>query len=465
MFADRAHRKGLELLCTVHPTVCTTAQGDPLRLRQILTNLLSNAIKFTAQGEVAVRVTPAEASLVRFEIRDTGIGIGPDLQERIFDAFAQADGSITRQYGGTGLGLAIAKQLVEMMGGTMDVVSTPGQGATFGFTVHLEPSTASAPASFTPHTGLQGIRALIVDDNATSREMLHERLNAWGLQSHSTASGEHALTLLRAALTQSTPYDLALLDWQMPGMDGLALAGAIKADPALATMPLVLLIPHGDDSAMQAAQQAGVAYTLTTPIATSQLYDCLAAVLGLARICPAESDLRQHAAPPPQPSLSGHVLLAEDNPVNQEVAVSMLESLGCQVTVAATGREAVAAVQQRAYSVVLMDCHMPELDGLTATRIIREQEAQAGSRPMPIVALTASALAQDREACLAAGMDDHLSKPFTMEQLRAMLGRWLSSQTAAPAADMPAANGTAQADRPPERPGGPVAVPATHVAS
>jgi len=428
LFAERAHRKNLELLCTVHYTVPSTVQGDALRLRQLLTNLLSNAIKFTAQGEVMVCVTLAEATLVRFEVRDTGIGIPPALQEQIFKAFAQADGSTTRQYGGTGLGLAIAKQLVEMMGGTLGVTSTVNQGSTFWFTVRLIPASAVPPLPAIPRADLRGVRVLIVDDNATNRTILHEQLRAWGLSSRSAASAQQALTLLRAGIAEDTPYDLALLDFQMPEMDGLALACAIKADPTLATVRLILLTSAGGGSEVQEATQVGIAVTLTKPVRASQLYDCLATVLHVAGDAPPAPALPQQALMATETLLSGRVLLAEDNPVNQAAAMDMLESLGCQVTMAATGQEALAALSQAAYDVVLMDCQMPELDGLEATRMIRAQEAQAGHKHLPIIALTANAFAQDRDVCLAAGMDDYLSKPFTLDQLHAVLARWLPPQ-------------------------------------
>jgi signal transduction histidine kinase/DNA-binding response OmpR family regulator len=444
LFAERAHRKGLELMCTLHEAVPTAVQGDPLRLRQILINLLSNAIKFTAQGEVVVRVnpleTPADTVLVRFEVRDTGVGIPPELQERIFESFAQADGSTTRQYGGTGLGLAIARQLVEMMGGRMRVESTPGHGATFWFTARFTTATAALPARPVPRADLRGVRVLIVDDNATNREILHEQCLAWGMHSHSADGGRHALELLRAGVARGTPYDLAMLDLHMPEMDGLALARAIKAEPALAAVRLVLLTSVAADSEVQEARQAGIACILTKPVRTAQLYDELAAVMSAAH---AQSPTRELLLPPLtafQAPLSAHVLLAEDNPVNQEVASSMLESLGCRVTVAATGREAVTALARAAYDVVLMDMQMPEMDGLEATRAIREREAHTGSGHTPIIALTANAFAQDCAACLAAGMDDYLSKPFTLGQLHGTLVRWLPPQTSVPLPPTPAAH-------------------------
>jgi len=443
LFAERAQRKSLELICTLNEALPHAVQGDSLRLRQILINLLNNAIKFTAQGEVVVRVTPLEATadtvLVCFEVRDTGVGIPHELQGRIFESFAQADGSTTRQYGGTGLGLAIAKQLVEMMGGCMRVESIPGQGATFWFTARFSTATATPLACPVPRADLRGVRVLIVDDNATNREILHEQCVAWGMHSHSADGGPSALAVLRAGVAQGTPYELALLDLHMPEMDGLALAHAIKAEPALATMRLVLLTSVGGDSEVQEARRAGITYTLIKPVRATQLYDRLTAVMGTTNALADTGELPRPSLVASQPSLSGKVLLAEDNPVNQEVATNMLASLGCRVTVTATGREAMAALARAAYDVVLMDVQMPEMDGLAATRAIRKREVHTGSGHTPIIALTANAFAQDCAACLAAGMDDYLSKPFTLGQLQATLARWLAPQTTMPLPCTPAA--------------------------
>jgi signal transduction histidine kinase/DNA-binding response OmpR family regulator/HPt (histidine-containing phosphotransfer) domain-containing protein len=430
LFADRAHGKGLELLCTVHEAVPGGVQGDPLRLRQILINLLSNAIKFTAQGEVMVRVTCSESTaddtLVRFEVRDTGIGIPIEMQERIFAAFAQADGSTTRQFGGTGLGLAIAKQLAEMMQGNMGVESIPGQGSTFWFTARL-PRSASTGLAAAGH--LQGVRVLIVDDNATNREILHEQCLGWGMSSHTVSGGQEALASLRQQAEQGQSYDIVLLDMHMPEMDGLTLARTIKADPALAATHLILL-SSGADVAQQ-IRQAGIACALSKPVRTADLYQQLVRVVCTATDMGLPAPSPQSLAPAPA-VFAATVLLAEDNPVNQAVARGMLENLGCRVTVVPTGRAAVAALEHAVYDVVFMDMQMPEMDGLSATRVIRQHEAGTGRQRLPIIALTANAFVQDQEACLAAGMDDFLSKPFGLEQLRKMLRRWCGSPQTAP---------------------------------
>jgi CheY-like chemotaxis protein/HPt (histidine-containing phosphotransfer) domain-containing protein len=426
-FAERSHRKGLELLCVLDEGVPAVVQGDSLRLRQVFANLLSNAIKFTAQGEVAVRValveTMAESVMVRLEVRDTGIGVPEHLQQSIFDSFSQADGSTTRQYGGTGLGLAIARKLVEMMGGRLGVTSTPGEGSTFSFTACFGRVAGASQPRVIP-ADLRGVRVLIVDDNATNREILHEQCGRWGLIGNTAHDGREALTALRAASAQGAPYDLVIMDQHMPEMDGLTAARAIHAEPALATARVILLTSVDSDG----ANQPGILRALTKPVRAGELQKALAEVMGAANQDGAALDSER--LPRSGPSLSGHVLVAEDNAVNQELTKSMLENLGCRVTVVATGVAAVAAVEQTVFDAVLMDVQMPEMDGLVATAIIREREARGQAARVPIIALTANAFVQDREACLAAGMDEYIAKPFTLEMLRVALARWLS-----PAAD------------------------------
>jgi CheY-like chemotaxis protein len=432
ILAERAHSKGLELACLIEEEVPAVWQGDPVRLRQILTNLLGNAIKFTHHGEVVVHVAAVEVGedggRVRFEVRDTGIGIAPEVQTRIFDAFSQADGSTTRKYGGTGLGLTIAKQLTEMMEGTIGVHSAPGAGSTFSVTVRLgKPLTEVQTLPRRDH-GLQGLRVLIVDDNETNRSILHHQVIAWGMRNCSAESGPQGLELLRAAAARGEPYDLAILDMHMPDMDGIVLAQAIKAAPTIASVRLVMLTSTGVYGDAEKARQSGIMAYLSKPVRQSQLYNCLMTAI--------EAPSTSSGTQPPhprvatvQPALCGHVLLAEDNAVNQRVAVRMLERLGCQVEVTANGREAVDALERCVYDVVLMDCQMPEMDGFAATRVIREREAKSAQMRIPIIALTAHAMKGDREQCLAAGMDDYLSKPFTLEQLHTVLRRWLAPES------------------------------------
>jgi signal transduction histidine kinase/DNA-binding response OmpR family regulator len=427
LLAESAHRKGLELACTIHEAVPHNLRGDPVRLGQVLTNLLSNAIKFTPRGEVVVRVAliekTASSVMLYFEVDDTGIGIVPEAQSRIFEAFAQADGSTTRKYGGTGLGLAITKQLAEMMGGNIGVESTLGQGSTFWFTARLLTNPTAVPS--TSHLPLPRLRLLIVDDNATSREILHQQVRAWGLSVRSVATGPQALERLRAAAASSEPYDLALLDMQMPEMDGLELAHIIKADPTLAAVHLLLLTPASLHHDSHEVRQAGIAQYLHKPVRPSRLYDCLAAFVGIHTTTSVAPQVAQ-AQPARSTEINkGRILLAEDNPINREVALAMLAHLGYQADVAANGHEAVAALTRTTYDVVLMDCQMPEMDGFGATQAIRAHEATSQLEHTPIIALTAHATQEDRQQCLAAGMDDYLGKPFTLEQLRLALENWL----------------------------------------
>ncbi|HZS02457.1 MAG TPA: response regulator [Chloroflexota bacterium] len=440
LLAGEAQRKGLELVTTVAPAVPRGLLGDPGRLRQVLTNLLGNAVKFTERGEVVLRATLASqddaAATVRFEVRDTGIGIAPESCARLFEAFAQADGSTTRKYGGTGLGLAISKRLVELMGGQIGVESEPGRGSRFWFTMRLE--RGEEPWADSPErTDLRGLRVLIVDDNATNRTILEHQLAAWGMVSGSAASGPEALGLLRAAAAEA-PYELAILDMQMPEMDGLMLGAAIKADPTLAGTRLVLLTSLGQRGPTAETQAAGIAACLTKPVRQSHLYDCLATVMvgttGPGWPGAPEAGARTGDAPDAAPR-GPRVLVAEDNAVNQKVAVRMLQRLGYQADVVANGQEVVDALARVQYPLVLMDCQMPEMDGYAATAVIREREG--ADRHTPIIAMTAGAMRGDRERCLAAGMDDYISKPVRPEELAATLYRWLPlpAPPAAPAVD------------------------------
>jgi signal transduction histidine kinase/DNA-binding response OmpR family regulator len=438
LLAERADSKGLEVACLVYHDVPTALRGDPGRLRQILMNLVSNAIKFTAQGEVVVQARLAEALadavLVRFEVSDTGVGIAPEALERLFQSFSQADSSTTRQYGGTGLGLVIAKQLSEMMGGSIGVDSTPGQGSTFWFTVRLAKQPGSAQTELPVDVDLRGRRLLIVDDNATNRTILHNQISAWGLDVDGAASGQLALEMLRTAAARHEPYDLALLDMQMPGMDGLELACAIKADPALATLPLVMLTSIAQRGHMELVQQAGIAAYLTKPVRQSQLFDCVILVMGTSvqAADPSSQTTRplidRYRLAQAKAQTQPRILVAEDNLINQKVAVRLLEKLGYRVDVAANGQEVVEALTHTPYAAVLMDCQMPHMDGFEATIAVRQREGAA--RHTPIIAMTASAMQGDREKVLAAGMDDYISKPVKVDDLAAMLQRWIPPGTA-----------------------------------
>jgi two-component system, sensor histidine kinase and response regulator len=463
LLANRAQTKGIELACLIHEDIPFAVRGDSGRLRQVLINLIGNAIKFTQHGEVVVQVqlhadqtksampqqprTPRPAPHagqtchLYFSIRDTGIGITPEQLSRLFRPFSQADGSMTRRFGGTGLGLVIAKQLVEMMGGTIGVDSTPGKGSTFWFTVQLTVEQHRTQEVNVPTRGLEGVRLLIVDDNATNRAILHHQVTAWNMLDEGAESGARALELLRAAARRKAPHDLAILDMHMPEMDGLTLARRIKADPLLAHISLVLLTSVGTHGDMAVARQAGIDIYIHKPARQSDLYNALLTAMNQrnATLVPTQT--------PPAPRLAtttthptgssttfanAHLLLVEDNPVNQDVALTMLEFMGCQVETVYDGRQALRALARTTYDLVLMDCQMPEMDGFEATKVIRAQEAAAPSATrsrLPIIALTANAMLEDRERCLAAGMDDYLSKPFSQEALRQVLSRWLPRTT------------------------------------
>jgi signal transduction histidine kinase/CheY-like chemotaxis protein/HPt (histidine-containing phosphotransfer) domain-containing protein len=442
LFAESAHQKGLELLCQLDEDVPIALQGDPGRLRQILVNLLGNAVKFTERGEVFVRVSALEREQdygrLCFEIHDTGIGIDPEIREHIFEDFSQADGTTTRRYGGTGLGLTITKQLCEMQGGGITVESTPGKGSTFRFTVRLKVRPLPSQPKLANHVDLKGIRVLIVDDNATNRNIVHHQVLSYGMRCGCAENGQNALELLSKAAAMEDPYKLAILDMMMPGMSGLELARAIKADPAIASVQLIVLTSVGQDYDSEAMHRHGISAYLTKPIRQSRLYDCIASTLGAQsgknpQLMSGSSDGDKANS-----FLGARVLLAEDHPVNQEVARCMMESFGCRVEVASNGQEALDTLSKTPYDLVLMDCQMPELDGYAATRIFREREAQKAknqsgqaqpNRRTPIIAMTAHAMQGDREQCLATGMDDYLSKPFNRDRLFAVLKRWLPSKS------------------------------------
>jgi PAS domain S-box-containing protein len=450
LLAERAHRSGIELLTFVEPDVPQTLRGDPARIRQVLMNLVSNAVKFTERGEVEIRVASCERRVargdgdhsllatrysLRFTVRDTGIGISSEACERLFAPFTQADSSTTRKYGGTGLGLAICKRLVDLMGGEIGVESVEGKGSTFWFTLQLEAADADA-APPTPVLNGNGRRILIVDDNSANRQILARQLSGWGFSVATAASGPAALEQLHAARASRQPFALAILDMQMPVMDGLMLARAIKADPAIAAVPLAMLTSLGQSGWRDEHPDAHFVGLLSKPIRQSQLRAWLIGVLD-APATPPEPASEPSAAPIPLSTRSAvpRILVAEDNVVNQRVAIRMLERLGYSVDVAANGAEAVDAVARTAYAAILMDCQMPEMDGYAATRQIRaledEKQPAVQTRPVrrtPIIALTANVLAVDRDRCLASGMDDYLAKPLRPDVLAATLERWLPAE-------------------------------------
>ena len=436
MLAERTQGKGIELASAILPDVPPHLRGDPGRLRQILLNLIGNAIKFTDRGEVVIRVFKESETdthaVLRFDVVDTGIGISPEVQERLFQSFTQADTSTTRKYGGTGLGLAISRQLVTMMDGEIHVQSALGKGTTFWFTARFEKQLGVPEPRVNFDRDLFDLRVLVVDDNATNRQILRHQIFAWKMQKGSAASGHEALKILRSAAAAGTPYDLALLDMQMPEMDGLTLASAIKADPAIASTHLVILTSLGKTMTNEELKAAGIDAYLVKPVKRSRLFDCLVDVIGRAK---AEHVFTKSAFTPVGSPVAAtgqlpklRILVAEDNQVNQKVALAQLGKLGCTADVAANGQEVLDALEKIPYDVVFMDCQMPEMDGYEATRAIRKREADT-QRPCPwkipmhIIAMTANAMAGDREKCLASGMDDYISKPTQLPQLRASLER------------------------------------------
>jgi two-component system sensor histidine kinase/response regulator len=417
LLAVRAREKHLELTVDVSPDVPHLVRGDPTRVRQVLTNLIGNAVKFTEEGEVGVSATVVQRSsgqaVVQFCVRDTGIGIAEAERATIFQEFTQADASMTRRFGGTGLGLAISRRLVTLMGGELTVTSEVGRGSEFAFSLRFPIEAASpAPARGTAMS-LGGRRLLVVDDNETNRRILRDMLGAEGVGVHEASRADAGLDALRRAAAAGAPYDLAILDAQMPDQDGFALASVVRADPALAITRLLLLTSAGQRGDGERCRQLGIQAYLTKPIARADLIEAVGVVLADAAPAGAASDLiTRHSIAESRDRL--RVLLAEDNPVNQQVAMAMLTKRGHQVDVVNNGREAVTAVGARRYDVVLMDIQMPEMDGFAATHAIRAlPEGQA----LPIIALTAHALSGERERCLAHGMSGYLAKPFKAHDL------------------------------------------------
>jgi signal transduction histidine kinase/DNA-binding response OmpR family regulator len=425
LFAESAQGKGLELISRIAPDTPQAVIGDPHRVRQVLSNLVSNAIKFTQHGEVVVeagiRTGPADRNELGFTVRDTGIGISEEAQSRLFSAFNQADNSTTRHFGGTGLGLAISKQLAEMMGGAIGMSSVSGSGSVFWFTVRLD--RTDAPIATVPQRSFAGLKVLVVEDNDVNRMILEEQLCKTGMRCVAVASGTAALQRLRRAAADQ-PFDIALLDGGLPDMSGLELARAIKGDPAIAPVRLVMLTSLASFGAPGEARTAGVEAQLTKPVREAELQRAFSEVLGRSPVKQASASL------PPREHFDAHVLVAEDHPVNREIAVAMLAELGCRVTTVENGKEALAACRTQRFDAILMDCQMPEMDGYEATREIRQLESERGSGgATPIIAITANALAGDRQRCLEAGMDDYLSKPFTRSDLHSRMARWLGGTT------------------------------------
>ncbi|MDR3556239.1 MAG: response regulator [Syntrophobacteraceae bacterium] len=437
--ALKAHEKGLEFLCDVAPDVSVFLRGDPGRLRQVLTNLAGNAVKFTVNGEVAVRASMKsetdEEAFISFSVRDTGIGIPADKQNAIFQKFTQVEASTTRKYGGTGLGLAISKQLVEMMGGEIGVRSEEGKGCEFWFTARL-PKQPEPGHVLTPPAGVGGAHILVVDDNATNREILRTQFRAWGVRPAEAPDGETGLRLLREAAEIGDPYHIAVLDMQMPGMDGQELGQVIKADSALRETRLVMLTSLGRRGEAGQLEKIGFDAYLTKPVRQSELFDCLSTVLAGESRKAERHIVTRHSL---HRFRSGNVriLLAEDNITNQQVALGILKKIGLRADVVANGAEAVKTLETIPYDLVLMDVQMPVMDGLTATRVIRDPQSAVQNHQLPIIAMTAHAMQSDRERCEEAGMNDYISKPVSPRALAEALDKWLPKETAAAAKHAP----------------------------
>ena len=430
LHALRAQQKDLEFICIIDPETPSLLIGDPGRLRQVLANLVGNAIKFTSRGEVSVTVSCEESTdemaRLRFSVRDTGIGIPTDAQEILFDAFTQADLSTTRKYGGTGLGLSISRRLVEMMNGEIGLESEEGGGAEFWFKAEFARQRKKAkplePAS------IRGIRILGVDDNSTNRRLLSILLGSWGCRGKVVASGKEALSVLREAAGKGDPFRIALLDMQMPEMDGEMLGGKITSDPDIRDISLVLMTSIGQRGDAKRFKKLGFRAYLTKPVKQWQLLECLRTVYGESRLAGKEGAdelITAHSLSENRRRMV-RILVVEDNVINRKVALKMLEKLGYRADAVENGREALAALEAVPYDVVLMDCQMPVMDGYEATAKIRKCSSGKLDTGVPVIALTANAMKGDREKCLMAGMDDYLSKPVSAEALKAMLDQWIN---------------------------------------
>ncbi|QVL49628.1 MAG: response regulator [Thiocapsa sp.] len=442
LLSSRNQSSRLELACYIPVDLDTRVVGDPTRLRQVLNNLMGNAIKFTEEGEVVLRVDAVDHSaagmgaakqVLRFEVVDTGIGMTEAQLGRLFLPFVQADGSMTRRFGGTGLGLAISKPLVELMGGEIGAASVHGRGSTFWFTIPFDRQAGlAAPIAL---EDLAGVRVLAVDDKETNRTILGHYLQSWGLSCEMAGNGFRALKLLREAVDSGRPFEVAIIDMQMPQLDGITLARLIRADPKIAETPILMMSSAGQNGEALAA--VGIHDSLSKPVRQSHLHDALVRIIhhrtrGTQRPAPAREAPDATPAPDSRIQLRGHVLLVEDNLINQRVALSMLTRLGLTADVAEDGCKALTAAARGRYDLILMDCQMPNMDGFEASAELRRREEQEGCPRTPIVALTANVMQGDRERCFAAGMDDYLPKPLKLERLRETLGRWMQAEPAVP---------------------------------
>jgi len=435
LMALKAHQKGLEFVFVMESDVPSRLCGDPYRLRQILTNLTGNAVKFTEKGEVAVRIRCMDEdeshATLRFSVSDTGIGIPEDQLGRLFQSFTQADGSVTRKYGGTGLGLTISKRLVKMMDGSIGVQSTPGRGSEFWFTVRLEKQPDGGARELIVPTRVQEKRILIVDDNATNRFVLREQLKCWGCRCDEVAEAPYAIDRLAEAMAADDPFHIAIIDMQMPAMDGKTLGIHIKEDIRLRDTRMVLMTSMGGHGEAEQFKAVGFDAYMVKPVKQSELFDCLATLADIQNDSPAEPPAEQPApgSMVEDQEAADRILLVEDNATNQKLAMAVLRKLGYRPDVAANGRKALEALEARSYDLVFMDCQMPEMDGYDATRAIRSGQSSTHNPFVPIVAMTAHAMRGDREKCLRAGMDDYLSKPIQLSRVRDVLDTWLPGRS------------------------------------
>jgi len=432
LIAEKTSDKGLELILDIDPAVDTHPKGDPLRLGQILINFCNNAVKFTERGEIVVAARVQESDdkgqLVHFAVRDTGIGLTQEQMGRLFQAFEQADASTTRQHGGTGLGLAISKRLARLMGGDVGVTSQLGQGSTFWFTAYLGKGEGKAQRVVTPD--LRGRRVLVIDDNAQAREVLSSMLQSMTFKVDEAPSGQEGIELVRQAAERGEPYDAAFVDWQMPGMDGIEAGRRILALPNLSTPPhLVMVTAYGREEVMKRAEETSFENVLIKPVTPSMLFDSVVQALSTGE----RTDARTHASTSAgfnfESIRDARVLLVEDNELNREVATGLLEGAPVTVSAADNGEVAIRMLNESKYDVVLMDMQMPVMDGLAASRAIRQNSQ---FKDLPIIAMTANAMAGDREKCVEAGMNDHLAKPIDPDKLFEALLRWIPARTAAP---------------------------------
>lgn len=433
MLAEGAHIKGLELIPVFTGDMPTAAKGDSNRLRQVILNLLSNAIKFTNSGEVLVRVEKiaeeGAKTTFRIAVEDTGIGIPPDMKDYIFQVFSQADSSTTRKYGGAGLGLAISRQLVELMGGEIGVDSEPGRGSVFWFTISFSCRPDATEKQIEKDVNnLLGLRILIVDDNPTNREILANQVQSWGATSAKAETGIQALELLRTSAASGSPFDVALLDWHMSGMNGIELARQIHTDQAIRDICMVMLssAPFDDQSAL--ATEVGVDLYLPKPVRQNLLFNALLSLMGKKNAESKSAEDTTASRSSGAVAFDAHILLAEDNLINQDVCRHMLRIMHCDIDMAGNGIEAVSAASEKKYDLILMDCHMPEMDGFTATKEIRKNEAECEKERVPIIALTGDVQVGIKDICQAAGMDEYLSKPFYMDDLQKVLKKFLKSR-------------------------------------